>query len=133
MAALEPGKFEGLNGTSSDFLKVLFALKANIMRDLHVATLGKVIEQTDITFLVKPFPLTTEEDEKVIKCYCLKDLTISVDDIAVVLYIDRDFIQALKQIKLGQEPSRINKSSELHSEKYGIIIGIVSLESQNNS
>ena len=133
MATQEGGKFEGLQGNSSDFLKVLLTLKANIMRDLHVATIGKVIEQYDTTFSVKPYPLTNDESEKVVKCYYLRDLELNVGDIVVVLYMDRDYIQAFKQTQLGQEPSKINKSSELHSEKYGIIIGILASGSQNNS
>jgi hypothetical protein len=137
MAIQEGGKFEGLQGNSSDFLKVLLALKKNIMRDLHVGTLATVvgINQTDLTFSVKPFPLLNEESEKAISCISLQNLVseLAEGDVVLVNFLDRDFIQALKQIKLGQKPSAISKSSETHSESYGIIIGIVYSMSQNNS
>ena len=119
------GRFNSINGNSSDFFKVLLALKANTMRDIHVATLGQVIsyDSTSKVATVKPFPLVQKEAEKLITCYTTKD--VATNDIVVVLFTDRDFIQNLKQLKAGQQTSSINDISDLHSERYGIIIGTI--------
>lgn len=125
-------KFGGLNIASADLLKVLLKLESKTMKDIHVASICKVVSVDEPTVSVKPYPLLYNESEKVIKCYYLEGLHLNVNDIVVVLYTDREYSQVLKQLKMRQEPSKLNKSSELHSEKYGIIIGLIHSVSQND-
>ena len=107
----------------NDLLTVLLTVKSNILRDLKVASLGVVKEIEDNNYIVKLFPLLQNENEKTILCFKLKDITIIKDDIVLILFTDRNFIQNLKQIKLNQTLTKLTENYDLHSHNYGIIIG----------
>lgn len=110
---------------SSDFLKVLLALKSNVMKDLHVATLGCVEEINDNVYKCRVFPFSKDEQEKDIECRRLSSVSPVVGSYVLILFLDRDFIQNLKQINSSQPLTPIKDTTELHSERYGIIIGLV--------
>lgn len=107
----------------NDLLTVLLTVKSNILRDLKVASLGVVKEIEDNNYIVKLFPLLQNENEKTILCFKLKDMTIVKDDVVLILFTDRNFIQNLKQIKLNQTLTKLTENYDLHSHNYGIIIG----------
>lgn len=107
----------------NDLLTVLLTVKSNILRDLKVASLGVVKEIEDNNYIVKLFPLLQNENDKTILCFKLKDITIVKDDIVLILFTDRNFIQNLKQIKLNQTLTKLTENYDLHSHNYGIIIG----------
>lgn len=113
----------GLNGTSSDFLKVLLALEAKTMRDLHVASIAKVVDATTEPYTCQLIPTFKDEKEKNIFAYCLEGITLENNDWVLILFTDRNFIRNLKQARLNQNISNIESQSELHSQTYGIIIG----------
>ena len=114
-------KFTGPSSVTTDLLRVLLTLKDNIFKDLKVATLAKVnsFDEETHTCVVTPFPLFEDEQQKTISC--LNFLSVNADDVVVVLFIDRNFIQNLKQF-LSQQRLSYLKDKTLHSEKFGIVI-----------
>lgn len=110
---------------------------------------------------VKPFPLLDSENQKNINCQCLcyRDIKkvdvncpalggntedvniewewkslieqIEVNDIVCIVFMDRNFVQNLKQSKLGSKLSNLNDEQKYHSDSYGIIIGIVNKYNMN--
>lgn len=118
---------QGNRGISkNDDLEVLLALKRNILRDLKVASLGIVKSIKDNIIKVNLFPTYTNESEITIDCYCLKNLEVNKDNVVLVLFLDRNFIQNLNQKNNNQRLTNIDsKNIELHSLKYGVVIGII--------
>lgn len=118
------------NQNSGDLLRILLALEKKIMRELKVASLAKVKQiNNDNRVMVEKFPLTEDESPVLNECYNnVKDLKI--DDIVIVLYMDRNFIQNLNQLKNNQNLTNSNKKDELHSNKYGIIISKLNLNEE---
>lgn len=116
---------QGNNGVNkNDELEVLLALKRNIFRDLKVASLGQVKEVGDSIIKVIPFPTYSNESEITIDCFKLKNIEVEKNDVVLVLFLDRNFIQNFKQIKNNQVKTKLDsKNVELHSTKYAIIIG----------
>ena len=109
-----------------DNLEVLLTLKRNIFKNLKVASLGQVTKIGSDIINVTLFPLYKEETNVVIDCYKLKDLELKLNDVVLILFLDRNFIQNLKQIKNNQSKTNLDVNNvELHSLKYGIIIGIL--------
>lgn len=123
-------------------LDVVMALKANIMKSLNVATLAEVqqIDTKTKTLKVKPIPLIEGESEKNIECFTLvainknsdgsieyKDLAdyVSKRDIVLVVFLNRNSSQVLTQAKNKQKFTTLKENDELHSDKFGIVIGIV--------
>lgn len=119
---------------------VLSALKSNIMRALNVATLAEVqkVNEKSGTVTVKPFPLIDGEQDKNIDCYaCLipkvansniewTDISssLSMHDIVIVAFLNRDSEQSYRQTKKSMKRTALKENSDLHSDKYGFIIGI---------
>lgn len=117
-------KYAGTQIVSSDFLRVLLTLKKNIMRDLKVATLGivKGVDDVNQQVTVQTFPLIENEMTKNISCVNGCPDTLQEKDIVLVLFLDRNFIQNLKQAKKNQARTELKENNDLHSEKYGIVI-----------
>ncbi len=114
------------NITDNDELEVLLALKRNIFKSLKVSSLAQVKEVNNSTISVVLFPIYSDETEITIECCKLKDLEINKDDIVLVLFLDRNFKQNLNQLKNNQNKTNLNSNNiELHSLKYGIIIGVL--------
>ena len=119
---------------------VLSALKSNIMRALNVATLAEVqkVDEKSGIVTVKPFPLIDGEQDKNVDCYaCLMPKTVnesiewvgiesslSMHDIVIVAFLNRDSEQSYRQTKKSMKRTALNENSDLHSDKYGFIIGI---------
>ena len=118
---------QGYRGISkNDDLEVLLALKRNILRDLKVASLGIVKSIKDNIIKVNLFPTYTNESEITIDCYCLKNLEVNKDNVVLVLFLDRNINQNLKQKNNNQQLTKVDsKNIELHSLKYGVVIGII--------
>lgn len=110
------------NVVSSDFLRVLLTLKQNVMQDLHVATVAK------ITSIIQGEEVTSYTCNEIcnskmqIDCYALDGLTLAQGDVVLILFVDNDFRQNYKRIKLGQVPQDM-QTTNLHTMSYGIIIG----------
>ena len=111
---------------NDDFLEVLLILKDNIFKDLNVATLAIVEEVKEDSVNVIPFPtIKSESSERQINCVKLKNLELTKNDIVIVVFCDRNFIQNLKQLKQNQKITQLNKNVNLHSDKYGVILGVL--------
>lgn len=123
-------KFAGRNTEDVDLLKILLALKANTMRDLHVATLGILRNIDENEYVVRPFPNVKGAEQKNIICVNGYNNTLSIDDIVVVLFTDRNSIQALKQARNRQHITELTNDEDLHSERYGVIISKISFNEE---
>lgn len=111
---------------SNTDLDVLLALKTNIFKNLKVATLGQVTSVDNDVITASIFPLYKDEDTLNLEVYKLKNLDIKKDDIVLILFLDRNFNQNLKQTKNNQARTNLVESKDtLHSYKNGIIIGIL--------
>ena len=137
-------KYEGIKSTQGGLYDVVMALRNNIMKGLNVATLAEVqtIDVQTQTASVKPFPLIEGELSKNITCYsCLmpsvkieNDTTsiswvnlidnLAIHDVVLVVFLNRNSSQNLQQARKNQTLSTLNENSELHSDKFGIIVGL---------
>lgn len=110
----------GNNVVSSDFLRVLLALKKNTMKDSNVADVAVVS-----SILSDKITCTLLSNSKAfIYCEKLQDLNVQVNDVVLIVFTNTDFRQNLNRIKNNQQP--IDNSNEvLHSLNYGIIVGLV--------
>lgn len=104
---------------SSDFLKVLLALKKNVMKDTNVADVC-IVNKVDDSIYCAP----VNNSNVTIVCDKLNNLNVSQNDIVVVLYMNSDFRQNLKRFKQNQPLMNVN-SEQMHSLNYGVIIGII--------
>lgn len=134
-------KYANTKSVQGGLLDVMLALKSNIMRALKVATLAEVqsIDSKTQIVKVKPFPLIEGESEKIIECetimtpamqdnsFTFVNLAnkLSKKDIVLVVFLDRNSSQNLSQAKKKQKLSTLKENSELHSDKFGIIVALV--------
>ena len=102
-----------------------------------LAEVQKVDEKSGIV-TVKPFPLIDGEQDKNVDCYaCLMPKTVnesiewvgiesslSMHDIVIVAFLNRDSEQSYRQTKKSMKRTALKENSDLHSDKYGFIIGI---------
>ena len=112
---------KGVSVEENDLTALVLALKYNINRDLNVATLAKVVDVNKN--VCEPFPLIENEEKKNIYCLKIKNLELNVGDIVIILFCDRNFIQSYNQIINNQLPTKLKENTNLHSDKYGVIIG----------
>ena len=111
---------------SSDFLKVLMALKTNIKKDLKVAEVARVVQING-----EAFNCQLLSDSSTVSCAKLQNLEISTSDIVLILFTDTDFRSNLKRAKMNNVTQ--NVESELHTKNYGVIIGIIYKEVVDDS
>lgn len=115
---------------SSDFLKVLLALKSNIMKDLHVATICKVnsikvIRDANNQALYTLYDcISINNANCFFICFALKDLDISINSYALVLFCDEDNLINYKRIKTNELIKDVTSENK-HSYSYGVIIGLI--------
>lgn len=111
----------GNNTVSSDFMRVLMALKDNINRDLQVADVA-VVEQvgTDDMYLCKVLA-----DDSVVACNKLANLTVNVGDAVCILYMTHEFRANLSRVKNNLRSVKLSDTSLLHTKSNGIIIGVL--------
>lgn len=134
-------KYANTKSVQGGLLDVMLALKANIMKALKVATLAEVqsIDSKTQIVKVKPFPLIEGESEKIIECetimtpamqdnsFTFVNLAskLSKKDVVLVVFLDRNSSQNLSQARKKQKLSTLKENSELHSDKFGIIVALV--------
>lgn len=111
---------DGTNGINNNsFLDVLLTLKQNIMRDLNVAEVCKIVEvQSGSVCVVNPINNRNQR----LYVYNLYNATVSVDDLVLVVFTNTDsrlnLNKAANDISLQDTQEKI-----LHSINYGIIVG----------
>ena len=114
-------KVSGNKNVSSDFLRVLLALKSNVMKDLNVAELAIVNQIKNDTYycsLINSSNIT-------LNCIKLKNLQVQENDIVLVIFTNTDFRQNLKRIKSNQKTIDNVTNENLHNKSYAIIVGII--------
>ena len=110
----------GNNVVSGDFLRVLLALKKNIMRDINVADVCQVKQNnSDGTWTCQSL-----SDNSSFQAIALVDVQVALDDVVCVLFMNYDFRSNLKKIQVGQQP-QIMTSGSNHSKSAALIIGVV--------
>lgn len=141
-------KYENRN-TQGSIKELVDALKDNIFRYLNVATFAKVksINLEEGTCKVEPFPLIKGEYSKSITCFTtliptLKDNEVkfedinnylSVNDVVLVLFVNRDSLTAFKQAKKEISISTLLENTNLHSDSFGVVISICYKSNQGGS
>ena len=139
-------KYANTKSYQGGLADVLMALKANIFRNLNVATIGEVVSvnKTNNTMQVKILPQLSNEPSKNITCNSLsfpiitkQDETENIEwtsyvnvvathDLVLVVYTNRNSSQNITQSSMKTAYSSINKESvELHSDKFGIVVGVI--------
>ena len=123
-------KYAGRNTEEADLIKVLLAVKASTMRDLHVASLGIIKDISNDEYSIKTFPTIKGSSDKNIVCLNCYSGTLSIGDIVLVLFTDRNTIQTLRQAKSRQKLTELTNDEELHSEKFGVIIARINFNEE---
>lgn len=106
---------------------VCIALKQNVMRNLNVATFGIIKRIDESSIQVQPFPLIDGESSKQIRCTYASNVAneMKVGSICIVLFTDRESCYALMQAKKGNSISSLRNDDVLHSDSYGVVIGLM--------
>ena len=111
----------GNQNVSSDFIRVLLALKANTMRSIPVAELCVVTETSND--LIRATLLTNSHLS--IDATLMSGLTVQKDDIVLVVFTKSRFIEQLSKLKAGKPADITAESSDIHSLQNGVIVGLV--------
>lgn len=116
---------------TDDLLSVLLQVKKNIMKSINVASIAKVkkVDESHKIATVQLYPLLEDENEKNVECYWCSNLDVDgktifhENDIVLVLFCDRNFKAALQKLLAKRNASTLNENVDLHSDRYGIIVG----------
>lgn len=114
---LKRNELTGNKTDNPDFLKVLLTLKANIMKDLNVCEICKVVDISKDSYVVNPINNTKEK----LYCKTITNSTINKGDLVLVIFTNSDYRLNLKKIKAGEKPQEVAQT-DLHSRNYGVII-----------
>ena len=109
------------NTVTSDFMRVLLALKSNTLKDCNVADVYIVSSITNDGYYC------TNVSNKNIKltAIALQGLEIVAGDVVLVIFTNSDFRQNLKRYKQGSIITENKDIEIIHSTAFGIIVGIV--------
>lgn len=111
----------GNQNTTSSFNDVLLALKNNIMRNINVADIVKIVQKLDNNqYKVQSITNTNS----IFTCISLSNLNFKANDIALILFTKADFRTNLLKLQNNQSIST-NTNTILHSNAYGILIGLI--------
>ena len=107
----------GNDVVSSDFLKVLLALKDNIMRDLHCNDIGIVVSTSGNECVCK---LLSNPDIK-ISCTKINNIIIDKDDVVFIAYTDINSKHNAKQLS-DQKDLRNQTIGNKHAYENAVIV-----------
>lgn len=111
---------KGNETENSSFLDVCFALKNNIFRTLNVADVCVVREINGD--LIKCEYITSSTTT--IFCAKLKNLTVKVNDVVLVVFTTNDFRTSLDLFKKGQKNTNFITLQQ-HDIAYGVVVGVI--------
>ena len=115
----------GNKNVSSDFIRVLQTLKLNVMRDTHVADICKVTSTKADAYGITTYMCTSINDGSMTyQAFALSNLSVSVNNVVLVLFCDNDIRMNYKRVKSSQATQNTETVNK-HSTEYGIIIGII--------
>lgn len=117
-------KFKGYESQPSenDILELSYAIINNVMRNLHVASIGIVTKINEEKINVKLIPTNEGENEKEVIAYNYVGLTLEENDKVLLIYTDNDFRENIEALKNNKTKLNKNTNMEKHIEKFGIII-----------
>lgn len=107
------------NNVSSDFLRVLLALKSNILKDTNVADVCKVMQKNSDG----SWSCQSLNDSSMVAAQNIVDLDLAVGDFVCVLYIDQPYRSNLLKA-ISRQPTK-SLTEERHSKSAGLIIAVV--------
>ena len=110
------------NSITSDFTRVLLAVKKSTLEDCNVADVYQVIsENTDGTYICNYI------NNKNIKIAAIpiENLNISVGDVVLIIFTNTDFRTNVNKIKAGKVTQTITENMQIHSTAFGVIVGII--------
>ena len=107
-------KETGNSTYSSDFLRVLLALKDNVMRDTNVAEICQVTQVNDTNDYVC-VPLS--DDKTKLYCCKIQNLNVQQDDVVLVIFTNTDNRLNLKRLENNLRVQNITNKT-LHSSEY---------------
>lgn len=108
--------YSGNKNASGNFMRVARSIKSSVGYDIHVAEVCRITSIVNneyyCTTLTQGYNVTATK---------LQGLSLSNNDIVLVIFTDTDFRINLNKLKHGGAIN--NMDSESHSMSYGIIIG----------
>ena len=107
----------GNNVVSGDFLRVLLALKQNVMKDTNVADVCQIKSMNTDVVICKSLC-----DDSSVQAVPLLDLNLHVNDIVCVLFTNYDFLSNLNKVKASRI-TQLTNDGPVHSKSGAIIIG----------
>ena len=110
-------KTTGNEVVSSDFLRVLLALKDNIMKDLHCNDIGIVTSVKKNICLCK---LLSKPDVTV-ACTKVNNIITDVDDIVFIAYLDSNAKNNTQRLNNNQD-LRDKTTGKLHAYENAVIV-----------
>jgi len=122
-------RMQNSNTRESSELDVLLALKDNIFKNLKVGSFAQVksVNEEDNTASVVLFPAYKNTSEITISVTICKSVIVKEDDVVVILFLDTNFKQSLKQTIKQQKRNGLDASIiEMHSINYGVVIASMS-------
>lgn len=122
-------RFQNTSTSNNSELDVLLALKENIFKNLKVGSFGQVksINEEENIASVVLFPAYKDNIEITISVSICKSVIVKENDIVVVIFLDNNFKQSLRQTLKQQKRSNLNSDIiEMHSINYGVIIASMS-------
>ena len=122
----------GLDFNTNGLGKVLDALKNNIMRNTHVATFGIVRETNDDVAYVEFIPVIDKNNTTNVMCFNASPFALEVGDLVIVIFMDRNYRQNVKQYLANKALSELTTNDILHSIEYGVIVSKVGAEITDN-
>ena len=102
---------------STDFARVLFALKENIMKSVNVADVARVMSVSGSNYFCESIA-----DGSVVNAIKLDNINIDVGDFVVIVFCNRDFRANLKMANYMTKFKETNNNQQ-HSSAFGVIIG----------
>lgn len=115
---------------------VLYELRDNIFRNIHVANIGiikEIIKGDKIDrYRVEVVPLVKGESSIINECYAINGININKNDLVLIIYTDRINTLSISQYLDGASISRISTLSNLHNYVNAIIIGKINKKEINN-
>lgn len=111
--------YTGNRNISSDILRMLMALKQNVMNDSHCTEVYQVVQAKDDGYICRS--VTDGSSAQVISSH---GLAINIGDVVLVQFADVDFRQNLTRIKANLTPIYSGQDAT-HSRSFGIITTIV--------
>lgn len=118
---MDKNNFTGNKNASSDFIRVILALKKNIARETYVSEVCQIQEIKEEEIIVNPINFPNQK----IYCCALKDLELKNKDVVLVNFTNTDYRLNLKRIKSDQKTQEIEEKNNLHSIEYGVIVGLI--------